>query len=356
MKVELLTADNIVQWESFYHEHPEISIFYSLAWRDLLKGVFNYPAYCFLVRQGRDVIGIASFFLVRSAIFGNRLISVPFSDKGGVYFGAEVSLDQRVQALRCIINALMPDIQRFGIKYVEMRGFNCEDVDVPGARLIRRRPYCDFVIDLTQSMEELRNAFSAGLRWRLSKCEGFKARRLSDRSELQQVYEMYCRDIRKFGTPLMPKKYFEKEWEKLREKRAFEVFTLEYEGNMVAAITLLISGGDVQGELIMSDRRFDKLSPKTYLFYETMRWAKENGALVYRLGRTRPGSGVYEHKRRWGGQDVPIDYCCIVFDDRSNVEMDLEQKCFDWPIALMKTLPLPVLKVIGPYLRGQMGK
>ena len=92
------------------------------------------------------------------------------------------------------------------------------------------------------------------------------------------------------------------------------------------------------------------------LFDHTIRLACAEGFAAYDFMRTRAGSGVHEHKRRWGGAGTPINYYFRGYGKGAAPVLDPEQARFALPRLLLRIAPAALLKAVGPSLRRQAGK
>lgn len=101
---------------------------------------------------------------------------------------------------------------------------------------------------------------------------------------------------------------------------------------------------------------FANYFPKIKLFDETIRLACREGLRRYDFMRTRPGSGVHEHKKKWGGKEAAIRYYFRIYKEGKKPGLDPEQGVFALPRLLLKFAPLPLLKAAGPFIRRQAGK
>ena len=78
-----LNKENKTLWGTYIEKKQETRIQHSLKFMEVIKEAYkNCKEYYFFYQNG-EVVAIFPFFLVKSWIFGNRLICVPFLDVGG---------------------------------------------------------------------------------------------------------------------------------------------------------------------------------------------------------------------------------------------------------------------------------
>lgn len=72
--------------------------------------------------------------------------------------------------------------------------------------------------------------------------------------------------------------------------------------------------------------------------------------------RTRAGTGVHEHRKKWGGTELPVKYFFRTYRKNSKLELDPQDARFALPRLLLRHAPLPLLRAFGPAIRRQAGK
>ena len=107
--------------------------------------------------------------------------------------------------------------------------------------------------------------------------------------------------------------------ENLKPKGRIKIFNAYINKKLICAVTLLKKKKKILGEFLMSHPKYNFLSPKIILTYEAIKWGHQNGFQSFDLGRTRFNSGVYLHKKKWGGHSEKILYSFFFLKKKSNV-------------------------------------
>jgi len=363
LEVKQLININEWRWSKFIKMYKTAPFFLSIEWKRIIEKVFHFePYYYYVVNEKNEIIAVAPFFLVQSFIFGNRLISLPFTDYGGFYFKNEITLEEKNSVLELLFKEIGTIVKKHKLNYVEIRGERYDDFFKEDIKYFSNTPYVTFRIDLTRPFATISNKFSRSIKRAISKnnLKGPKNRikiiKCEEKKILNKVYDMYARDLRRFGSPPLSKLYLECQWDILKEKNMFEVFLAYYNNQIIGAKTFLIFEKQVYGELSVSDQRFTHMTPKTHLYYETLQWASDQNYNFYDFGRTRRQCGSYEHKRKWGGEEKNIDYSFLIYNKGADTALDASQVKFHWPQQIFKMLPLFCSKRIGPAIRRNLGK
>jgi len=341
-----------------FKDPPETGAAYSCtgAWAGLCREVYGYDLRGFLIKKDAAAIGGFLCAIVRSGIFGNRLISMPFSDEPGLWLdpGAALAPEEAGELRDSLARELDALAAETGAAYAELRG--AELLFPEGAvdtRFLGQEPYLRLALDASLPYEKLREGFHINLLKNLRKADKFvTVRETREPSEFGAVYDIYLRQMRGFGSPPLPAAHFERLLAEglgrlfiasVNNKPAAILFAIEREKTFFA---------DVNAGL----PEFETYFPKIKLFDETIRLACREGLRRYDFMRTRPGSGVHEHKKKWGGQEIPIRYYFRIYKEGAHLNPDPEQARFALPRLLLKFTPLPLLKAAGPILRRHAGK
>lgn len=337
---------------------PEIGAPYSCteAWAGLCREAYGYELRACLVK--RDSAEIGGFFcaVVRSTLFGDRLVSMPFSDESGLWLQPGVTLAPgEASALR---DSLVLELDKLasetGAAYAELRGAELLFPEgTSDGRFLSRAPYLRLVLDTSLPYETLRAGFHVNLIKNLRKADKFvTVRETREPAEFGAVYGVYLRQMKIFGSPPLPAEHFERLLggglgrlfiASVGDKTAAFLFAIERDGTFFADVNAGLPG-------------LENFFPKIKLFDETIRLACREGLRRYDFMRTRPGSGVYEHKKKWGGEELPVRYYFRVYKEGTDLDLDPERARFALPRLLLRLAPLPLLRAAGPFLRRHAAK
>jgi len=326
---------------------------YSLtpAWLDLCSSLYGYETRSLPILENGRAAGSLSFCVVRSRLFGTRLISMPFSDETGILLAPGASAASARNAVAAALDAAAAET---GADYAELRGADQLFPDAgPDERFTGASPYIRLVLDTTRPYEELRNSFHVNLIKNLRKADRHvRVRETRNPADFAPVYGIYLRQMRQFGSPPLPAEHFER----LLGAGLGRLFIASV-GDSAAAILFAIErDGTFFADVNAGLPEFRAFFPKIRLFDETIRLACRAGLRRYDFMRTRPGSGVYGHKMKWGGTEIPINYYFRVYRGTKKPELDPEQKRFALGRLLLRHAPAALLRRLGPALRRHAGK
>jgi hypothetical protein len=307
--------------------------------------------------NGGKIISVAPFFLVNSLFFGKKIVSLPFSDSGG--FCLKAGLDQETQetALCLFFAELGRTVKKTGSRFVEIRGWNgAYDRGMPPVNKKQIFPFVNFALDLKPGYHAIYEGYRRNIKRDLHRGAAIKIRKCVDIKEAREVFEIYCREIRKFGSPPLPWRYFLSEWEILRSQNAFSIFVAEHDARIVGGILLLHYGSNVHAEHITSMPEYSSFHVKQRLYDHSLRWAAEQGFLTYNFCRARKNTGVYHHKKGWGAKEEEIGYLFSFFKRPRGLYIDYDQKNLGPCKWALRRLPVKFSKFVGYWARRELAQ
>ena len=362
IKIELIGKSNEFEWENFVDAYISKEYGFTLKWRNILREVFGYDALYYLIREDAKVIGILPTFIVKSKIFKDRLISIPFTDMGGFCFIPLVKDDTKLETFYKIEKRLKSDSKLLSKEFLpfEIRGPSYESNNflLRYGHFIKISPYVKFIIRLDTPWENIENAFGRNIRRNLAKSKGkLELCICKDIKLLLGVYDIYLREMRRLGSPPLPMMFFEKLWYEFGLEGNFIIFTASYKNKIIGAISLIAYKDTIYADLIMSVAKYNCLFPKYHLYLTSLKYAWNSKRFTYYdFNRTRRQSGVFEHKRRWGAKIEKIYYFYHNDQRGNNYFLDPSQKRFLLMSKFIRHCPLNILRISGKFLRKQVGK
>jgi FemAB-related protein (PEP-CTERM system-associated) len=323
------------RWDAFA-ARTEGSTFCHLAgWRAILSDVLGAEClYWVATGRGGEWEGILPLVRVKSRLFGHYLVSLPFLNYGG-------PLGSRAARQRLTQQAVNEAV-RSRVDLLELRTRDARDLEL----LVSSRKIT-VVLDLPATSEELWKGFTSKLRnqIRRPKKEGFAVRFGLDQRE--PFYEVFARNMRDLGTPVLPRALFERIAAVFPEQ---VVFGAVYRGaEPVAAGCGFVWGGEFEMTWAGARRETRGVGSNMLLYCAFMEHMIARGVPTFNFGRCTPGSGTHVFKRQWGSRDVPLPWC--QFARRGHVATPSpHDPAFSWGPRLWRHLPLSIANQLGPRL------
>jgi len=335
MNVELI--QDACRWNACTDNFPEASIYHGWVWGQLVEETFGHRAHYLTAFSDGATQGVLPFVSMKSRLFGQFLVSMPFSSYGGV-------VAKTAEARNALLEEAARFAQQSGARYVEMRqGVACD------VQWLDKTPKVTMVVELPGSVEELWNRLSTGRRnmVRNAKKQGLRVQ--WGRSEMvNSFYHVFSRNMRDLGTPVYPKSLFENLCRCLPDK--VEIMTV-WDGNQVIGAGLTISHRrTVELPWASTLRETRKKYPADLMYWALQERAIQNGYRYVDLGRSSRGSGPHQFKQHWLGKEIPLHWYYWLPSGAAIPELRPENPRYRLATQLWRHLPVPVANWLGPKI------
>ncbi len=325
------------EWDEFVLTHKQGSPFYLIGWKNTIEESYAYRPFYLLARDARGIRGVLPLFLVRNPVLGKALISSPFGVYGGILAAthpARRALYEHVQQLG----------HELGVDYIELR--NAYPEQCVGESNVSR--YVTFTQELQPSEETLweclpkktRNLVRKALKTPFSIRYGVR--------DPRHLHNLLVRNMRRLGTPCFPLRYFERLLANFGDM--VDIREVWHDGKVMAVSLNFFFGGQMHSYHAAADTRFNSLGPNTFMYFDHLRWAGQNGFQVFDFGRSKRGTGVFEFKRHWQTTMRELPYEMLLVRRRSLPDFSPANPKFGLAIRMWQKVPLPVTRIVGPRL------
>lgn len=384
MKIEFLSSDD-QRIFSFFNQNAHL-IFHTPAYAKFISSAFSCRYLFAAAITGDEVKTILPFVEVKSSFFGNRVISTAYLEYGG--FAGEK------EGVAPILAALQ---EKYGesFDYLEIRGGMAEFDAVLSAVMVKKDLYKRFVLKLrdiphhsvglasellvnnSEERKHIENSvfgtvqFSSGtlpaiveFRKNIQKSKRkavFKAKnagvvvRAVPLEDLKNLYELYCQNMKQFGSPCYSFGYFESFYEHLVKKNLGKIYGSYIDGKLAAALLGVCYLDRVHIIIAISDSHKQKYRPNDAVHSEFIEWAIENKFTYFDFGRVREESGQFEYKQKWGPLLLDLSSYFLMWNGKEAPVVDPHQAKYRLFVAVWKMLPLWLTKKIGHRLRKGLG-
>lgn len=279
-------------WDAFIAADPGASVCHRWAWRRVFEDVLRHECLYLGTRDGNGRLdAVLPLVEVRSRLFGRYLVSVPFLNYGGVVGSAA--------GRAALVTRAIGEARRRGADLLELRA---RGEPQPGIEAVTRK--ITVVLPLPDSAAALLERFPAKLRSQIRRPQkdGMTAR--FGPGELEPFYEVFARNMRDLGTPVLSRRFFAGIVDGLADCADVGVV---YAGTRpVAAGFGFRWGGEFEMTWASSLREFNRSAPNMLLYWGFMERAIEAGLARFNFGRCTPGGGTHRFKLQWGGVDEPL--------------------------------------------------
>ena len=338
--ITLVPLDGSVSaWDALVASAPDSTFCHLAGWRDVMADVLGHESLYTVACDDTGVWrGILPLVRVRSSLFGHYLVSLPFLNSGGP-LGAP-------DAVVALIEHAVGLARRINVDLLELR--TRRRIAAP-LRVSERK--LTVRLDLPATADALWQAFPAKLRSQIRRPqkEGFEVRFGAD--QLDAFYEVFTRDMRRLGTPALPRAFFERVASTFGERVLFGVV---YRGAQpLAAGQGWVWGDEFEMKAAGSLREYSRMAPSMLLYWAFMEQMIARGMRVFDFGRCTPGSGNHRFKQQWGGVDVPLPWLQWSPHNVAATPSP-DRRAYRLAASVWRRLPLAVTNRIGPLLARQL--
>lgn len=338
--VSELQAGDEARWDEFVESSPQGTFFHLAGWRRVIEESLRHPSTYLLCELDGEIVGVLPLAQVRSRLFGNSLISLPFLVYGGV-----VSVDPA--ATDMLIDAACRKAESLGVDHLELRnqspsgrGWPVKDIYATFSKRLSPDP--------EENMREIPRKQRAMIR------KGIKAGLTAEMdSDADRLYQALLACKRNLGTPFFGRGYLQYLIDTFGDRA--EVLTVVKGQEVVCSVMSFRfrneilpyygGGGDIARGLKGND----------YMYWAVMEKACQEGVEVFDYGRSMVGTGAYRFKKHWGFEPTTLAYEFFLVESEDMPNLNPSNPKYRLLIDLWKRLPLGVAGTLGPPIARLLG-
>jgi FemAB-related protein (PEP-CTERM system-associated) len=332
-----LLKDEKELWESYVWRNVQATNYHQLGWQEVIKKSFGHKTYYLMAITEETVKGILPLVHMRSRLFGNFLVSVPFFNYGGIVADNPEVAQELVSGAVDIARELRAD-------YIEFRHLYNK---LPIGQT--REHKVTMILDLKGDVDSQWKAFNAKLRNQIRKAEKSGLRiYIGGLEALPGFYETFARNMRDLGTPVYSRDFFENILATFPQNT--RIFSIIFEEKVIASGVASWFKDTFEVPWASSIRDYRALCPNNLLYWEAIKFAIEKGFKKFDFGRSTPGEGTYKFKEQWGATPVQLHWQYWMRDGQTLPELNPKNPRYHLAISIWQRLPVALTKVLGPWI------
>jgi len=305
-------------------------------------------------------------FHLKSFLFGNSLISLPYFDMGGILADNEETANELLTEAVKIGQKLKVDtIELRHKKALECMAFSTERIaqsseiqtlcSMPHAPCYTTKSHkVRMLLKLPDSSEALMKSFKAKLRSQIKKPlkEGLRTQ-IGERELLVDFYQVFAANMRDLGSPVHSKKLIQNVLEAFSDNARIIII---YKENTPLACSLVAGFKNIlQNPWASALHKYSRLAPNMLLYWSMLEYACDTGYEYFDFGRSTPDEGTYKFKQQWGSKPRSLSWQFISLNGKPVDSASDEKSKFDAVIAFWQKLPVQFTKIVGPMIRRHIG-
>ena len=335
MNIEQTTQSE--EWDEYARRMAPDNLYYRWVWRDIIQETFGHePHYLIAVDDG-TICGALALISIRSRLFGNSLVSIPFFSSGGV-------LADSTEIRTNLLEHAAELGRELNVRHIELRQGDACGIDWVSTSLKVKMEISlpatidDYLARLSSSRRKrIRYNLKHGLR---AEWGGLEA--------IPTFYDIFATNMRNLGTPVYPQLFFESQLRRLPQN--IRILTLWDGTKAVAASFLTSHGATLELPWAASLMESRKKEAPMVMYWIIIQRAIEEGFKNLDLGRCTPGSGNHVFKQHWNPTERPLYWYYWLAPGASMPELRPDNSKFKLAVELWKRLPLRIANGLGPHV------
>jgi len=325
-------------WDGFVSTAAQAELYHDYRWRGLIEDVFGHECHYLLARErSGSVRGALPLVRLRSRLFGNFLVSMPYFNYASVLGDSARARDALVAASAAIGRSL-------GVGHIELRGRAHQDLDLPV-----REDKVSMRLELPTSAEELFKRFDSKLRAQIRRPQKVGATsRLGGAELLDDFYRVFAINMRDLGTPVYPRRFFAAIVAMFPEEA--NVCVVYLKGKPAAAGLVLRHRGTLEIPWASSLREANRDGVNMLLYWSVLEHAIASGCKTFDFGRSSKESGAYRFKQQWGAVPEQLRWHYWLSDGAQIPQITPNNPKYRIAISVWKRLPVSIANVLGPHI------
>lgn len=329
-------SEAAARWDGFVAGQASASAYHGWQWRDILTAEFGCEPHYLLAGTPDQVRGILPLIRLRSRLFGDFLVSLPFVNYGGC-----VAMDEAADT--ALMSAAGNLAGQLGVSHVEFR----EERPRPG--WAARTDKVAMLLELATTPEEQFAALGSKLRAQIRRPEKEGATtRIGGAELVPDFYRVFARNMRDLGTPVYARSLFGRIAETMPDRVRIAVVYLER--RPVAAGFTLRHRDRVEIPWASSLRECNRVGVNMQLYWHILKHSIESGARVFDFGRSSVDAGTYRFKAQWGARPKQLHWHYWLKEGQPMPDLTPKSPKYALAIRAWQRLPVAVANVIGPRL------
>lgn len=293
MQIQAAENRDAAAWDAFVRQQPGWTHFHLFGWRRVIQEVFGHECiYLTGTRATGELGAVLPLVRVRSLLFGDYLVSMPFLNYGGP-LGADA--DVADLARRAMHIAAEEDVDLLELR---CRNELALPLDVSHRRIT-------VVLDLPpEGKDALFKRLDPKVRSQVRRPmkEGVTMRFGAD--QVEPFFKVFSRHMRDLGTPTLPLHFFDAI---RREFPDSAIFGVAYLGDQpVAAGCGFVWENEFEMTWASALKEYNRIAPNMMLYWSFMAEAMDRGMQTFNFGRCAPGGGTHRFKSQWGSRDEKL--------------------------------------------------
>jgi hypothetical protein len=340
------------RWDAFVEKHPFGWICHHSGWKRVLDQSFGHMKGHYLAIVDGDAIKAAlPVYEVKSWLFGNRLVSIPFTTLCDPLVSSQGEMDT-------LLDAAMNLMRSSHASYIEIKTLSSGGL-ISNNNLSANPYHKHHYMQLDKPPELLMKKFDRScVRQKISKAlnNNLVLKECKSEEDLKVFHQLHMLTRReRQGLPPKPYVFFKALWDVFAPSNNVAVLLCELDGQTIAGVMLLKFRDRVSIEIAAYETKLVHLSPIHFLFWQSIQMAHKEGYKILDFGSTPPSNqGLMDFKKRWA---TTVSDLVNYYHPPKELRESERSESMGYKIiqGISRRAPEPVLLSIGRFFYHHLG-
>ncbi|MFM7201212.1 MAG: FemAB family XrtA/PEP-CTERM system-associated protein [Myxococcota bacterium] len=294
--VEQIKDADASRWDGYVLEHPHATSYHLYGWRACLGEGLRHTSIYLRARRAGKWVGVLPLVHLHRPLLGDLLVSLPFVNYGGI-------LADDPSAAQALEDEAIRLARRLAVTELELRQTSAEMVTTLPASTHRvtlrlRLPSDEqalWKLMGTKLRNQARKAEKTGLRLQAHGMAG-----------LDPFYQVFSQNMRDLGSPVWPRRFFERILYQFPERARLFVLSLQHFPAAAGFVFQFKQTLEIPWASAL--RSFNPVCANVGLYHGILSHAVREGYEQFDFGRSAPDSGTWKFKKQWGAEESPLHW------------------------------------------------
>lgn len=336
IEIRKLTTADYSLWDE-YINRKKASLYHDSRWINLIQSVFGQTSHHILASENNQIVGALPITQLKSFLFGNYMVSMPYFNYGGVVADSTEIAGKLISHASQLSNQL-------GCSHLEMRFDEEQNSELPS-----RTDKVTMLLDLPEDPDELWKAIGSKRRAQVKRPIREGVEFVHGGIELlDDFYYVFTQNMRDLGTPVYSKKFFQSILKTFPEQTIIAIVKLNDEA--VGTGFLIGNNGTLEIPWASTLRKVNKIGVNMFLYWNILKTAIEQEYKVFDFGRSSKDAGTLRFKKQWGAVEKQLYWYYAMKDEQPIPQMNHSNAKYQLMINTWKKMPVSVCNFLGPYI------
>ena len=338
--VKQLDDSDLARWDSFVRRCPDGTFYHLAGWKGLIEKQLQHDTYYLYCEIGGEIASVLPLVRVKSWLFGDALISMPFLVYGGPIATNDQALGEVVKAARELAEKLAVDHLELRNQVPLAGDWQSKDTYVTFRKALDPDPEVNLMAIPRKQRAMVRKGIKAGLKAEVDQ-------------ETDRLYTAMLACKRNLGTPFFGHRWLRAIKDEFGDE--VEITTITHEGRIVCSVMSFRYGNEILPYYGGGGDLARNLKGNDFMYWAVMEKACQDGVTIFDYGRSSVDSGAYRFKKHWGFEPTPLAYQFHLVQKSEMPNLNPSNPKYEALINLWTRLPLSIAGMLGPPIARRLG-